>query len=206
MSVRRAKPLCVCLTLAMWLAACGTSRESEQSRQPAASAASFPRDAAENIIRSQGESAAQLARRVIPPGAETAFDPVELACGPPGASVVILFRASDSLSNYTGWVLYPADGGSMTYRKTALPAMDEASGLFDITVKGVFAADKGVARVPHLVVLYQYYRTGSGGDPGYAAYVYTWNNGSFVIDRNASMSVAGLRDEQAVRSRLASAP
>jgi len=155
-----------------------------------------------DIVRSQGEPAAQLAKRVIPQGAEMAFEPVEVSCGPPGSSLVILFRNSDSLSNYTGWVLFPSGSDSTRYRKAVLPPMDEASGLFDITVKAVFAAEAGRTPAPELIVLYQYYRTGSGNDPRYAAYVYSWMDGAFEIDSKASASLIGLQSERSVRSKL----
>jgi hypothetical protein len=152
------------------------------------------------LRRDSGESAAQFAKRVIPEGTELAFAPVEIAVGPPGPSVVLLFRDADSLSNHTGWVLHPA-GGDGIYRKAVLPPMDEAPGLFDITVKSVFAVDR--ARGPELIVLYEYYRAGSGTDPAHAAYVHTWTGASFDVDTKSSSSVVGLDTEGAVRSKLA---
>ena len=189
------------ILLAFGLAACRTREPQPASgaQQPASAARRQETAPAENV-RSPGESAAQFAKHVIPPGNEPAFEPVELSCGPPGSSVVLLFRGAASASNYTGWVLYPSDGESARYRKAVLPPMDEAAGLFDITVKSVFAADATPA--PALIVLYQYYRTGSGSDPHYASYVYRWVNGAFTVDSKASASLVGLDTERKVRSKL----
>jgi len=190
--------------MGLCVAACRGREESAPVAQGAPAADSQRENATpEKVVRSPGEAAPQFARRVIPSGAELAFEPVELTAGPPGPSLVILFRNSTSLSNYTGWILSPSDGDSTRYRKVVLPPMDEAAGLFDINVKAVFAADAGGSPGPALVVLYQYYRTGSGGDPGDAAYVYRWKDGSFTVDSQASAALVGVRSESAARAKLA---
>jgi hypothetical protein len=193
----------ILIVVALCLPACGRREEPAMAVQERPTAPTrYEKIAPPEILRSQGEPAAQFAKRVIPQGTEMAFELVEVSCGPPGSSLVILFRSSDSLSNYTGWVLYPSGSDSTRYRKAVLPAMDEASGLFDITVKAVFAAVTGRTPAPELIVLYQYYRTGSGNEPGYAAYVYSWMDGSFEVDSKASASLIGLQSERGVRSKL----
>jgi hypothetical protein len=121
----------------------------------------------------------------------------------PGSSVVLLFRDADSLTNYRGWVFYPAENDSTTYRKAVLSPMDEAPGLFDITVNSVFAVDADRAPGPELVVLYESYRAGSGAAPAHAAYVYTWTGGSFDVGNKRSSSIVGLDNEGDIRSKLA---
>jgi hypothetical protein len=134
---------------------------------------------------------------------DLAFEPMEISIGPPGTSVVLLLRNADSLSNYTGWVLHQAENDVTTYRQAVLPPMDEAPGLFDITVKSVFAVDADRAPGPELVVLYEYSRPGSGADPAHAAYVYTWTGGAFDVDNKRSSSIVGLDNEGEIRSKLA---
>ena len=149
----------VLIVMGVCVSACTRREDSAPVAQGAPAAVSQRENATpEEVVRSPGEAAPQFARRIIPSGAELAFDPVEVPAGPPGSRLVILFRNSTSLSNYTGWILSPSDGDPTRYRKVVLPAMDEAAGLFDINVKAVFAAEAGGSSGPALVVLYQYYR------------------------------------------------
>ena len=203
-TVRR---LATSLALATLLFACGCTRSDEDAGpvpQKAGPAPGGEISVTADVVRLAGESVVQLATRVIPEGTRLAFDPAEIACGPPGSSLVILFRKSDSLSNYTDWVLHPVAVQAGAYRKVILPPLDEAPGLFDITVKSVFAAETGRPTGPDLIVLYEYYRTGSGTDHGYASYTYIWNGSSFEIDEQAGRSVMGLASESAVRTKLRS--
>jgi hypothetical protein len=134
---------------------------------------------------------------------DLAFEPVEISMGLPGSSMVVLFRNADSLSNYTGWVLFPPENDARMYRRAVLPSMDEAPGLFDITVKSVFAVDGARTPGQELVVLYEYYRPGSGADPAHSAYVYTWTGSSFDVNTSRTSSIVGLDNEADVRSKLA---
>lgn len=194
----------VLIVMGVCVSACTRREDSAPVAQGAPAAVSQRENATpEEVVRSPGEAARQFARRIIPSGAELAFDPVEVPAGPPGSRLVILFRNSTSLSNYTGWILSPSDGDPTRYRKVVLPAMDEAAGLFDINVKAVFAAEAGGSSGPALVVLYQYYRTGTGRDPGDAAYVYRWMDGSLTVDTKASAALLGVRSESAARAKLA---
>jgi hypothetical protein len=142
----------------------------------------------ESFVRQEGESIAGFATRLLPPDSELASAPVELQCGPPGASVVVLFRPRGSQSNFTGWVLVPT-GQPQHYRKVPLPLMDEMNGQFDISITRVHTTDAGNGK-PELVVRYTYYRLGSGGNEGKGAYVYAWDGSAFHVEAEAGKRAA----------------
>jgi len=198
----RAWRAAVLIVLGVWLTSCNR-REPPAESASTADSQSDSRVVADVVVRSPGEAAAQFAGRIIPDGTELAFAPVEVSAGAPGSSIVILFRNTASLSNYTGWVLSPSTADPSRYRKLILPPMDEASGLFDITVTAVFAGEVGGTPGPVIVVLYQAYRAGSGGDPSHGGYVYREREGSFSVDEKASAALAGAQREDEARSKLA---
>jgi hypothetical protein len=196
-----AGPAAVLTVLGLCFTACNRQEAPAESATTAAPK-SDTRVVADEVVRSPGEATAPFARRIIPEGTELAFAPVEVSAGPPGSSLVILFRVSDSLSNYTGWVLSPSIADSARYSKLALPPMDEAPGLFDITVKAVFGGEVSGTPGSVIIVLYEAYRTGSGEEPGRGAYVYRWTERSFTVDDKASAALAGVQREDEARSRL----
>lgn len=150
------------------------------------------------VARRPGESLSILARRLIPPGAMEVFAPREFAGAGHDSSVAILFRDSTSQSNYIGLVLSPSSASPSLYRRSNLPAMDEAPGLFEITVRALLAAGTPSA----LVVQYEYYRTGSGQSPDTTNIVYHLRPGAVAVDTAATAAVRGIRATTEIRARL----
>jgi len=80
--------------------------------------------------------------------------------------------------------------------------MEEIPRHFDITVSSVLYANADKDKELELIVLYEYYRTGSGTDTGNAAYVYDWSGREFVILDKIGMKLVGLKSGAAVRRKL----
>lgn len=158
----------------------------------------------ETVDRRPNESLADFAARVIPKGTELAHRAIQGAFGPSKENVVILYHKRDDIdTNYAGWVLTPEGEKAASYRKYELPPMKEIPKLFEITVSAVmFAAISGPE--PDLIVLYEYYRNGSGKGASNAAYAYHWNGEQWTLRDDVSQKLAGLKDAAAVRRKLKS--
>src|SRR4030095_5648095 len=126
------------------------------------------------------ESTESFAKRVLPPKTELAHQVVVGSFGPSANNILLLFRPELESSNYTGWVLMP-DNSPSSYRKVVLPPMEEIPQHFDITVLSVLYANADKDKELELIVLYEYYRTGSGNETGNAAYIYDWNGREFLV-------------------------
>lgn len=163
---------------------------------------------AQDLLESKsGESIKSFAQRVIPRDCKLAHDVVVGTFGPSSNNVVILFTVPYSPSepgdnNYRGWVLIPDKEKAGMYRKELLPPMEEIPGLFEIQVKAVFFAQADKDKELELLVLYEYYRNGSGTDYGDAVYVYDWNGKSFVSLEEVGDQLVGLTSAAAVRRKL----
>lgn len=156
----------------------------------------------EMFDRKPGESIANFARRILPPNTELAHRVVVGSFGPSANNILLLFRPALESSNYTGWVLLPQNNSITSYRKVALPSMEEIPDHFDIAVSSVLYANADKDKPLELIILYSYYRTGSGEEPGNAVYVYDWNGREFAILSEISMKLVGLKTAAAVRRRL----
>lgn len=156
----------------------------------------------EVLNRKAGESTANFAKRILPPNTELAHKVLSGSFGPSSNNILLLFRPELDSSNYTGWVLLPQDGSSLSYRKAVLPPMGEIPQHFDIFVSSVLYADADKDKELELIVLYEYYRTGSGYETGNSAYIYDWNGREFVVLEKTGMELVGLKTAAAVRRKL----
>lgn len=156
----------------------------------------------EVLNREAGESAENFAKRILPPNTELAHQVLSGSFGPSSNNILLLFRPELDSSNYSGWVLLSQDGSSLSYRKVVLPPMDEIPQHFDISVSSVLYANADKDKELELIVLYGYYRTGSGNDIGNSAYVYDWNGREFVVLEKTGMKIVGLKTAAAVRRKL----
>lgn len=155
-----------------------------------------------SVDRRSDESLTTFAQRQIPAGAVAAFAPLEYPSGRQDTSVAVLFRDSTSQSNYSGLVLSPQGDVPGRYRRLHLPEMDEAPGLFEITVRDLFAAGTAADSSRALVVQYEYYRTGSGESPGVTNIVYHRRSGTFGVDTAATSVVQDIRSKKEILARL----
>ena len=157
----------------------------------------------QTVERRPGTSDESLARSVLPAGASLAHAPVRVDLGAPpfGKALVALYRPKDG-TTYSGAVLLPDTGSSGRLRVTALPDVREADGLFDLEVVSVFTTPAANGDRRSLVVLYRYYRLGSGETPRHAGYVYAWADGGWTIDDAATRRLVGARDVRQARAKL----
>ena len=169
----------------------------------AADAAGASQAHADGLKRGAKEPIAAFGKRILPADTEPATKAVEMKLGSLGKVGVVLFRAQDSESNYTGWVLVPDPAAPGSYRKEVLPPMVLANGLFEVNVKSIFGAEADADAGPELCVLYAYYRTGGGEAGDFASEVYKWSGDHFVRLEEASKLTVGLRDAGQVRARFA---
>lgn len=172
-----------------------------------ASLIGLPSQAQDLLESKSGEAIKSFAERVIPRDCKLAHDVVVGTFGPSSNNIVILFTPPYSPSepgdnNYRGWVLIPDKERVGMYRKELLPPMEEVAGLFEIQVKSVFFAQADKDKELELLVLYEYYRNGSGTDYGDAVYVYDWNGKSFVSLDEVGDKLVGLKSASAVRRKL----
>ncbi len=159
---------------------------------------------AEDLLkREPGESITDFAKRVLPPNAKLVHEVVEGEFGPPGKNSVVLFDPGGCCgTKWTGWVLLPVQRGSGFYQRVELPPMEEIKGPFTIEVEAVVFANVDQDPERELIVLYHYYRTGSGRDEGNVAYVYDWDGKGFRILENVSGKLAGLKSAAELRRKL----
>ena len=80
--------------------------------------------------------------------------------------------------------------------------MEEIQDHFDITISSVLYANADKDKELELVILYSYYRTGSGDETGNAAYIYDWNGREFAVLEKTGMKLVGLKTAAAVRRKL----
>lgn len=156
----------------------------------------------EVLNRKAGESTEDFAKRVLPPKTELAHKVLIGSFGPSTNNILLLFRPELESSNYIGWVLMPRDNSNSSYQKVVLPPMEEIPQHFDITVSSVLYASADKDKELELIILYEYYRTGSGNETGNAAYVYDWNGREFVVLDEIGMKLVGLKTAAAVRRKL----
>jgi hypothetical protein len=83
-----------------------------------------------------------------------------------------------------------------------LPPMEEIPEHFDISVSSVLYANADKDKDLELIILYEYYRTGSGNETGNAVYIYDWNGREFAILNETGMKLVGLKTAKAVRRKL----
>jgi len=159
-------------------------------------------NAQETVVRLPGESIEAFAKRIIPGKTELAHKVLEGGFGPSDRNIVILFHPTEDVdSNYTGWIMVP-DASSGSYKKFTLPEMAEIKGHFEITVTSVLYANADKDKDLELIVLYNYYRNGSGEKEDHAAYVYDWNGKEFVVLQEVSDKLVGLKSAAEVRRKL----
>jgi len=157
----------------------------------------------EGLSRKPGESIENFANRVLPPKTALAHKVLIGSFGPSSNNILLLFRpAEDINSNYTGWVLMPQDDSIASYQRVVLPPMEEIAGHFEITVSSVLYANTDKDKELELIILYEYYRNGSGEKPGNAAYVYDWNGREFLVLDETGVKLVGLKTAAAVRRKL----
>jgi hypothetical protein len=96
----------------------------------------------------------------------------------------------------------PQDNSLSSYQKVVLPPMEELPRHFDITVESVLYANADKDKELELIILYHYYRTGSGDETGNAAYVYDWSGREFVVLDKIGMKLVGQKSAAAVRRKL----
>ncbi|HEX6728765.1 MAG TPA: hypothetical protein VF074_02085 [Pyrinomonadaceae bacterium] len=154
------------------------------------------------LTRKPGESLGNFASRILPPDSELAHKVLVGSFGPSTKNVLLLFRPALASSNYTAWVLIPQNDSDTSYQKIVLPPMEEIPNHFDIAVSSVLYANADKDKELELIILYSYYRTGSGEEPGHAAYIYDWNGREFAILSEKGMKLVGLKTAAAVRRRL----
>jgi hypothetical protein len=159
----------------------------------------------EVLTKKQGESNETFVNRLLPPSTELAHKVLVGSFGPSENNLVVLFRgANDTNTNYTGWVLIPQSGSPDAYKKFVLPEMSEIPAHFEISVSAVLFANADKDKDLELIVLYEYYRNGSGEKSDNADYVYDWNGHEFVVLDDTSMKLVGLKTAAAVRRKLKS--
>lgn len=158
--------------------------------------------AQDGLIRKPGERLETFVNNALPEKTHLAHKIVTAVFGPSGRNVVALVRPANTASNFTGIVLVPAHSRNRRYKKYTLTPMQEIDGRFDITIKSIFTANADKDAEQELVVLYEYYLTGSGNDSGYAACVYDWNGRGFVTLGSVNDKLANLRTSAAVRDKL----
>lgn len=156
----------------------------------------------EVLTRKPGESIENFGNRILPPETELAHKVLVGSYGPSRNNILLLFRRALESSNYTGWVLMPQDNSITSYQKVVLPPMEEIPRHFDITVSSVLYANADKDKELELIILYEYYRTGSGNETGNAVYVYDWNGREFAVLNETSMKLVGLKSAKAVRRKL----
>ena len=154
------------------------------------------------LTRKPGESVGNFAGRILPPNTELAHKVLVGSFGPSTKNVLLLFRPALESSNYTAWVLIPQNNSNTSYQKIVLPPMEEIPDHFDIAVSSVLYANADKDKELELIILYSYYRTGSGEEPGHAAYIYDWKGSEFAILSEKGMKLVGLKTAAAVRRRL----
>lgn len=161
---------------------------------------------AEPIKRQPGESLANFAKRLTPPGSVLKTKPVEVGLPPLGTVVVIMHLPAKELNNYQGWVFAPASPPG-AYRKVVLPEVGPADSGDEYTIRSIFAADADHDGAPELCVLSSIYHTGSGDDPAYMTDVYKWQGDKFVaLDETVTAAFRNLRTAKAVRDKLKAPP
>jgi hypothetical protein len=156
----------------------------------------------EVLNRKAGESTKNFANRILPPKTELAHKILMGSFGPSSNNILLLFRPALDSSNYTGWVLMPQDNSFSFYQKVVLPPMEEIPQHFDISVSSVLFANADKDKELELIILYEYYRTGSGNATGNAAYVYDWSGREFVVLDKIGAKLVGLKTAAAVRRKL----
>jgi hypothetical protein len=156
----------------------------------------------EVLTRKVGESTQNFAKRILPPETELAHKILIGSYGPSSNNILLLFRPALESSNYTGWVLMPQNNSIASYLKIVLPPMEEIPQHFDIAVSSVLYANADKDKELELIILYSYYRTGSGEEPGNAVYVYDWNGREFAVLNETSMKLVGLKTAKAVLRKL----
>jgi hypothetical protein len=122
--------------------------------------------------------------------------------GPSSNNILLLFRPALDTSNYTGGVLMPQGNSFSSYQKVVLPPMEEIPQHFDITVSSVLYTNPDKDKSLELIILYEYYRTGSGYETGNSAYVYDWSGREFVVLDKVRGRLVGLKTAAAVRRKL----
>ncbi len=155
----------------------------------------------ELIQRDSKQSIAEFAKSVLPEGAELIHPVVGVSLKEAPNTVVAIYRDKSQATNFSGLVLIPGDK-SLEYRKTYLPPMKEADGIFDIAVKSVFAKKNKSNNNNGLVVLYGYYRLGSGGESGSAGYFYTLDDNTWQIDDSLSEKLESVKNAQQAKAKL----
>jgi hypothetical protein len=175
----------------LWLAMVTTVAQARDTRLP------------ERVERRPGTSDEALARSVLPAGASLAHPPVRVDLGAStlGKALVALYRPKDG-TTYSGAVLLPDAGSDGRLRVTALPDVREADGLFDLDVMSVFTTPTANEDRRSLVVLYRYYRLGSGETPRHAGYVYARADSGWTIDDAGTRRLVGARDARQARAKL----
>ncbi|BBA33941.1 hypothetical protein sS8_1987 [Methylocaldum marinum] len=156
---------------------------------------------AEFVQRKSGESIQTFAQSVLPRDAELVHPTVEVTIQGSSRAVVAIYRDKKQSTNFSGLVLLPEEK-SQKYQVTHLAAIKEADGLFDIEVKSVFTAKTKHHDNNGLVVLYSYYRLGSGEENGDAAYFYYLDDGSWKIDEELSDRLVGVKNAKQAKTRL----
>lgn len=158
--------------------------------------------AQDRFVRKPGERLETFVNNALPEKTELAHKIVTAVFGSSDRNVVALVRPVNTTSNFTGIVLISADARNEAYKRYTLPPMQEIDGRFDIMAESIFTANCDKDAEQELVVLYKYYRTGSGNDSGFAACVYDWNGRKFVTLESVSDKLVNLRTSAAVRDRL----
>jgi hypothetical protein len=156
---------------------------------------------AEFVQRESGESIQTFAQSALPKDVELVHPVVEVTVQKSSHAVVAIYRDKNQSTNFSGLVLFPEEK-SQKYRVTHLAPMKEADGLFDIEVKSVFTAKTKLHNNYGLVILYSYYRLGSGEESGNAAYFYYLDGDSWKIDEGLSERLVGVKNAKQARAKL----
>lgn len=142
-----------------------------------------------------------VVRKQLPAGSHLLFPPVHTAAVPLKKSIVLFFSDPKRTGHPQAWVLIPLEKDKTVFDRMTLPPFKESPLLFEITIKETFDAAWDENRF-HLVVLYDYYRTGSGTIFGSAGNVYRWDSRTFVIDETLSSRLVGCKTSQEAKKRL----
>lgn len=178
--------------------------------QPQTSAQSGSRASGpKTVARRPGETAEQLAARVVPAGGDTITKPLEFELPPLGKVILVLYQVGSDdptlvsdPSVYRGIVLVPEQKTGL-YRMEPLPSQKEGAATLMYDVKSVFLANAGGDGAPDLCILSEISEAGESAKPHMDTDLFRWSGSAFtLVDQGDRRPLYNLRNARAVRARL----
>lgn len=154
----------------------------------------------ELVQKESSESIHTFLKSALPKDAELVHPVVEVALQGASRAVVAIYHDKSQSTNFSGLVLL-SEKGFQKNRVTHLEPIKEADGLFEIEVKSVFTVKSNLHN-NGLVILYSYYRLGSGEENGNAGYFYYLDGDSWKIDEGLSDRLEGVKNAKQAKIKL----